>query len=108
MELNLDIAKQIIKEEIEKAGLKLIQLKLFGSRARGDYNKSSDWDFYVVINEDIEYTKKLEITSRIRRKLVEIKFSCDIIIHSVSLVNEMKNDIGYLTYYVFKEGVDLL
>ncbi len=108
MKSKLEIAKQIIKEEIEKADLRLISLKLFGSRARGDSNRNSDWDFYAVVNEDIDFARKLEITSQPRRRLIEYDFSCDIIIHSISLVNKMKNDIGYITYYVFKEGVEIL
>ena len=108
METQLEIVKQVIKEEIEKTGLKLISLKLFGSRARGDFDQSSDWDFYAVVDEDIDYSKKLEITSQIRRKLLDFDFSCDIVIHPISLFKEMKDDVGYLTYYVLKEGVDLL
>lgn len=108
MEAKLEIAKQIIRDAVEKAGLKLMGLKLFGSRARGDFNQGSDWDFYVVVNNEIDYATKLNITSQIRRKLLEYNFSCDIIIHSSSLVTKMKDDVGYLTYYVFKEGVDLL
>lgn len=108
MEPRLEIVKQIIKEEIKRAGLKLLGLKLFGSGARGDFNQSSDWDFYVIVNEDIPHKKKLGITSRIRRKMLVYDLSCDIIIHSISLVNEMKNDVGYLTYYVLKEGVELI
>ncbi len=74
MEPRLEIVKQIIKEEIERAGLKLLGLKLFGSRARGDFNQSSDWDFYVIVNEDIPHKKKLGITSRIKRKNARIRF----------------------------------
>lgn len=108
MESKSEIAKEIIKEEIEKAGLEIIALKLFGSRARGDFKEYSDWDFYVVINTDIVFSKKVEIATRIRRRLLVYDITCDIIIHSSLRVDKMKNDIGYISYYAFKYGVDLI
>jgi predicted nucleotidyltransferase len=42
---NIKIAKDIITSEFEKAGYKVINIILFGSRARGDYEKGSDYDF---------------------------------------------------------------
>lgn len=108
MKTQLETAKQIIIEEVEKTGLKLVRLNLFGSRAREDFHKKSDWDFYVVVNEEIEYSKKLKITSQIRKRMLGFNISCDIVIHSNSLFEEMKDDIGYLTYYVLKEGLELI
>ena len=101
----LEIAKKIIVEEIEKAGLKLVKIILFGSRARGDCSKDSDWDFYVVVDRDVSFPEKRKITAQIRRRLVMKEISSDIIIQSFSNVERRKNDVGYLTYYVLKEGV---
>ena len=42
---NTLIAKKSITEEVEKAGYKVDRIILFGSRARGDYNMTSDRDF---------------------------------------------------------------
>ncbi|MFZ8802693.1 MAG: nucleotidyltransferase domain-containing protein, partial [Candidatus Calescibacterium sp.] len=36
---------KIIKEEIEKRGLKVVKVILFGSRAKGTPKEDSDWDF---------------------------------------------------------------
>lgn len=46
MEKEIEIAKQIITEEIKKCGLEIKKLFLFGSRAKGDFAKDSDWDFF--------------------------------------------------------------
>ena len=50
----LKTAKSIITEEIEKFGYKVESVYLFGSRARGDFNEDSDWDFFVVTDKEIE------------------------------------------------------
>ncbi|MCD4817153.1 MAG: nucleotidyltransferase domain-containing protein [Candidatus Cloacimonetes bacterium] len=34
---------------------------LYGSRARGDYQKYSDWDFLIIINQAISEQQKLNI-----------------------------------------------
>jgi predicted nucleotidyltransferase len=38
-------ALQVIKEEIEKRGLKILKVILFGSRAKGEAKEDSDRDF---------------------------------------------------------------
>ena len=45
---NVDIAKKIITEEVEKAGYQVDRIILFGSRARGDYKENSDYDFFAI------------------------------------------------------------
>lgn len=103
----LNTAKQIITEEIEKAGYKVETIYLFGSRARGDYQKDSDWDFFVAIDRDIIYKTKRNIIAQIQRQLaMKNKTSNDIIINSK---NELKknNNIGNITYYALKYGVSI-
>ena len=101
----LNIAKQIIAEEIEKAGFKAEAIYLFGSRARGDYNEDSDWDFYVVIDKAINFSTKKHVRGRIALRFAELHILSDIIIQSFDIVNERKNKPGYLTYYALKEGL---
>ncbi len=45
---------------------------LYGSRARGDFNKYSDWDFLVLIKEKINEKQKIEIIERLYE--LELKF----------------------------------
>lgn len=98
-------AKKIIVKEIEKAGFKVLNVMLFGSRVRGNYTKDSDFDFFVIIDKDIDFHKKREILGEIRIKLAEMKIPNDLIIQSAEAVNDRKNNVGYLTYYVLKEGI---
>ena len=39
--------------------------------------------------------------------MAEFKIPNDIIIQSNSIVNMRKDNVGYLTYYVLKEGVEV-
>ena len=104
-----EIAKKVITEELEKDGYKVLKIILFGSRARGDFKRDSDWDFYVIVNKEIDFHTKKKISARIRIKMAEFKIPNDIIIQSNSIVNinMRKDNVGYLTYYVLKEGVEV-
>ena len=104
---NLEIAKTIINEEVEKAGYKVDRIFLFGSRARGDYKEGSDWDFFVLIDKDI-FKEDLKIILRnIRRRMAINNISNDIVVKSKETYKNQINDVGFLSYYVNKEGVSL-
>jgi len=95
MDREVEIARDVIKGAVEDAGLKVVNILLFGSRARGDYRRGSDWDFYVIVDRDIHFSERREISRRIRRKLAELKIPND------------KDDVGCLAYYVLREGVSV-
>ncbi len=104
---NIEIAKTIINEEVEKAGYKVDRIFLFGSRARGDYKEGSDWDFFVLIDKDI-FKEDLKIILRnIRRRMAINNISNDIVVKSKETYKNQINDAGFLSYYVNKEGVSL-
>ena len=104
MEKEVEIAKKIATEEIKKFGLEVKEFYLFGSRAKGNFDKDSDWDFYIIVDKDINFAQKRKISAQIRIKLAQLKIPNDIIIQSQSVVEKRKNNIGYLTNYVLKEG----
>jgi predicted nucleotidyltransferase len=104
---NLEIAKKIIMEEAEKAGYKVDSIILFGSRARGDYKEDSDWDFFVVTDKNIFKEDMKMILRNIRRRMAVNKISNDIVIKSKDIYKNQKNDTGFLSYYVNKEGVNI-
>lgn len=99
--------KKIIIEELKAAGFVVEEIYLFGSRARGDASKDSDWDFYVIVDKDIDFTTKRLVNLKIRRKLVKLNIASDILIQSKKIIDERRNVKGYLNYYVFKEGIKL-
>jgi len=102
-----EIAIDIIKEELEKRGIEVKKVILFGSRARGNAKPDSDWDFLIVVDKDMTPREKREIASNIRLRLVYSEILADILIISEGQFNERLNDIGYITYYAVKEGIEL-
>ena len=107
LDKNIEIAKRIITEEVEKVGYKVERIILFGSRARGDYQKGSDWDFFVLVDKNIFKEDMKIILRNIRRRMAINKISNDIIVKSKDIYNNQKNDTGFLSYYVNKDGVNI-
>ena len=98
-----DKIKDIIKEALK--GYHIDKIILFGSRARRDNNELSDYDVYIIIKENIERVKRIEITDAILERLAVKHICADIIIRSVGDVEKFKNQIGTITYDVLKEGI---
>ena len=90
-----------------RRGIKLLKTILFGSRAGGGNRTDSDWDFLVVVDKDLDGREKRNIIGDLRLKLIKSKIPSDIIIKSDSKVEEEKNDVGVITYYALKYGVEM-
>lgn len=107
MEDVLVFVKGVIIEEIEKAGYKVVDIILFGSRAKGEDRPESDWDFYVLIDRDIEFSVKRKLVASITTRLIKNKIPADILIQPAKVIKERQDDPGYLAYYVLREGLHL-
>ena len=100
-------AVETIKKVIEEIDIAVLKILLFGSRARGDFNVDSDWDFFVVIGDEISREERLDITVEIKRKLAKLRIPNDIIIASASEVEKRSEDLGDIIYYALKEGIEV-
>ena len=107
MEEIIQIAKKIITEEVEKAGYNIIKIILFGSRVKGNYHEESDWDFFVVLNEDITFGELKRITGRIKMQLARHKIPNDIILRGINQFKKSKMTVGNISYYVSTDGVSI-
>ncbi len=107
MQETLSKVKQVITEEVERSGGRVKQVLLFGSRATGTSRPGSDWDFYVIIEPNLELRLREAIASRIRFRLAQENVFADVFVQSAEVVNQRKGDTGYMTYYVLKEGVPI-
>ena len=103
----MEKAIQIIKETIENKGLKVLKIILFGSRAKGTAREDSDWDFFVIIDKKLSFNEKWDIIDEIKIKLAKLKIPNDILLKSEDEVEESKDDVGRITYYVLKEGIEV-
>jgi predicted nucleotidyltransferase len=70
----LQLVKKAVHEVDDKA-----EIILFGSRARGDFHKESDWDFLILI----EKTEEWEIWQSIRRRLFYTELETEEIFNTV-------------------------
>jgi predicted nucleotidyltransferase len=103
----MEKAIQVIKETIENKGLKVLKIILFGSRAKGTAREDSDWDFFVIIDKKLSFNERWDIIDEIKIKLAKLKIPNDILLKSEDEVEENKDDVGRITYYVLKEGVEV-
>lgn len=74
----MDVVKSV-KNEINKITPNN-EVVLFGSRARGDYHKDSDWDFLILLKK--KHITKLE-KEKIRENLYELELATEQVISSI-------------------------
>ncbi len=81
---------------------------LFGSRARGQHNKDSDFDILVITKDDINPKEKMNMESRISKSLVySIHAPFDVILHSRQDFELKKNLKGFIIYHALKDAIEL-
>ncbi len=68
----------LVKAEIEQID-KGAEVILFGSRARGNYDADSDWDFLILLSYPVDF----DVEELIRNKLYEIELETGEIITSI-------------------------
>ncbi len=98
---------KVITQEVERRGAKVVKILLFGSRARGTARHDSDWDFLVIVDKEMSFNEKWEIIDAIKLDLAKMGIPNDIIIKSEKEIELIQNDVGRISYYALKEGVEL-
>lgn len=95
-----DIVKAIIKSHDPNA-----QVILFGSRARGDYHSSSDWDFLVLISDD-DYSKTFKY--QLWDELYQLELKYEKVINSIIQPKGewMKRKVTPLYDTIAQEGIE--
>ncbi len=102
-----EILRDTIKNILKKYRLTPLRIILFGSRARGDFDKNSDWDVLIVIKENLNRKEKEKTAETIRKAIARFLIPCDVIIRSESELSFYENFYGTVTYEALKEGVSL-
>jgi len=103
----LEKIKEVILEECRKAQVVVERIILFGSRARGDNKEDSDFDIYLLVDNELKFSDMMNIFLKIKRGLAKFDISNDVIIRSRNIFEKNKTCIGFISYYVNKEGVDI-
>ena len=103
------ILKQFITQVSELLGNRLKKVILYGSYARGDYEKNSDIDLMILTDFNDEELAKYRM--QIRDIACDLEADTDIVISPlVRNIEKYNNRINVIPFYmnVQKEGVILL
>ena len=105
------MSKEIIKDVIDKVltenGIKSYKIVLFGSRARQNHKKDSDWDILIITEKELTRREKMELAHAIRKILAQKFIPCDLLLKSEREVNKRKGVIGSVVKQAIKEGIIL-
>ncbi len=99
--------KEVILDECGKAGVEVVKIILFGSRARGDAKPDSDFDVYVVVENKISFNEMADIVSKIKWQLALLNIPNDIILRSQDDAERYRNSIGLISHYAHREGISI-
>lgn len=94
----------LVKNEVKSldAGAEVI---LFGSRARGDWRKDSDWDFLILLDGEISEPLKRDI----RDRLYEVELETEEVISTIieNKKDWLRYEITPLYKNIKKEGKEV-
>lgn len=100
------IKNDVAKEIRNLLGDIVKDIFLFGSRARGDNDKMSDYDIMVVLqNETISNSERAKITISILKLLANMRVPADVVVRSLSEMKEYSKISGSLSNVVINEGI---
>jgi len=80
---------------------------LFGSRAKGMDQDTSDYDLLIVVDHSVNHTDRLLFQSKVRKKLAAQNILSDVIVQSQSDIEIKKGLTGHIVRTAFLEGVKL-
>jgi predicted nucleotidyltransferase len=81
---------------------------LFGSRARGEGDRYSDYDLLIITPETFTLQEKIDWSSRLDRAIVNaIHAPVDILLNSEEEIRQKQELPGHIIRSVIREGVDL-
>ena len=96
--------KEVILSTAEKFGIKVEKIILFGSRARGDYKKESDWDILIVGETEVDRVTERKFLYECTLKLLELDIDAEIIMVSRSYYLRNKGVVGDICGIAMLEG----
>lgn len=102
-----DLLRNRINCVMKGGGCEVSRIILFGSRARGNFEKQSDWDMIVVIKNNLSIREKMFYSKRIRQSVAQLGIDCDVIIKSEEEIEQDKEMIGSVVREALKEGTSI-
>ena len=81
------------------------EIILFGSRARNENLRDSDYDLLIIVEKQFDSRKKLKYQALIRKDLAVKEILADIIIQSNADIEIKRNLPGHIMRSSIKEGI---
>ena len=101
-----NISTQI--KEVVKSFFPEAKVLLFGSRARGDFDKDSDYDLLIIVKDEIPDREKRTLRGKIHLQLVKkLHAPFDVLLNSEKEVNIYKEFPGHTVRYAIRDGIEL-
>lgn len=97
-------AVEVIRSVAQQHGVEVVQIYLFGSRARGEATTESDWDFYVIADGQLDQQRQRVIVTEAKRVLARLRIPNDIILDHRARFQRFTPYTGHLAHEVQKEG----
>ena len=104
IEYLLQVIKDTVNRVAHSEGVKVKNIILFGSRARGDFRRDSDWDLLVIIRGSPDRGTIRRLQYQIYRRLAENKLYCDVIVVGEEYYAKYKDVVGSIAHYAQLEG----
>jgi uncharacterized protein len=101
---NINEVIEIIKNSTNEL-LPGSRILLFGSRARQQNSKDSDYDFMIITKDTLDIKQKWFLQSQLRKKLARHRIPADILIQSEDEIITKKEIVGHIVREIMKEGV---
>jgi predicted nucleotidyltransferase len=78
---------------------------LFGSRAKGLANASSDYDLLIIINHTLSQPERFAIAAKIRVALARYIIDADVIVTTVDEAEAYRNMPGSVIRHAIEQGI---
>jgi predicted nucleotidyltransferase len=96
-----------IRTILHNHNIQVEQIFLFGSQAKGTARPDSDWDLYVLVDQDLTFADRRRLTTEIKRELARLRIPNDVLLKSNNQFHAAKAYPGHIAYTVAREGVPL-
>lgn len=97
--------KSCVAGILRERGAPVKEIILFGSRARSDADRYSDFDILIITGRHLQINEKMLISREIRQALARTGIDADIIIKSESEKETLRNMAGSIVRNAMREGI---
>lgn len=99
------VLRKEIKDLLKKTSYK--RVVLFGSRARGNYTKQSDFDLLIIVSRTISTREKIRLSTLLRKRFASKMIDADVLVKDSKDIDYLKDKPGSIVRNALREGVSL-